>query len=187
MKELDTWTSFNKQLRTYVAKRIDAAHVDDVVADIVLRVVEHQDKFEQANNPFAWLYRVAGNIITDHYRRRGVERNALQRYSESARELDEPESSDSYAELSQCLSPMIRLLPDEYRDALMLTDIKGKTQTAAAKELHLSVSGMKSRVQRARKKLKQKLHRCCEIEVNKNGAIANYKLRRDGDGCGGCG
>ncbi|HEX5056649.1 MAG TPA: RNA polymerase sigma factor SigZ [Gammaproteobacteria bacterium] len=184
MTEPETWTMFNGHLRAYIARRVDAASVDDVLGEIYLRVARHQDKFENADNPLAWLYRVAGNIITDHYRRRAAERTALQQAGADASEADASGENDNYAELAECLIPMIRQLPEAYREALLLTDIQGTAQAAVAAQLGLSVSGMKSRVQRGREQLKKALFRCCEIEVNRRGRIVGY-MQRDCSGfCG---
>jgi RNA polymerase sigma-70 factor (ECF subfamily) len=183
MTEPEAWPLFNQHLRAYIARRVDAAFVDDLLGDIMLRVTEHRDQFDSADNPLAWLYRVAGNVITDHYRRRATERKALQQAGADATEMDTADESDSYAELSQCLTPMIRQLPEDYREALLLTDIKGITQAAAATQLGLSVSGMKSRVQRGREQLKKALYRCCEIEVNKQGRIVDYMRHGCADPC----
>jgi RNA polymerase sigma-70 factor (ECF subfamily) len=176
--------AFNRQLRAYIGRRVDASFVDDILGDILLRVAEHRDQFDSADNPLAWLYRVAANVITDHYRRRAVERKALKEAGAAAMEEDSGGESESYSELAQCLVPMIRQLPEDYRDALLLTDINGVTQTAAAAQLGLSVSGMKSRVQRGREQLKKALYRCCEIEVNKQGRIVDYMQRGCTDPCG---
>jgi RNA polymerase sigma-70 factor (ECF subfamily) len=181
MENLDI-TSFTSQLRAYIARRVDPAYADDLLGELLLRVAEHRDRFDGAENPLAWLYRVAGNLIADHYRRRAVERKALQQESAGAEEAVEPEAGDHYAELAQCLAPMIRQLPQDYRDALLLTDIDGLTQAESAAKLGLSVSGMKSRVQRGRDKLKQALQRCCEIEVDRRGRIVDY-AQRGAPGC----
>jgi RNA polymerase sigma-70 factor, ECF subfamily len=183
--EQAAWAMFNRHLRAYVARRVDAAFVDDILGDILLRVAEHRDQFDGAGNPLAWLYRVAGNLITDHYRRRAVEKKALQQAGAEAAGADTSDESDRYAELSRCLLPMIQQLPEDYRDALLLTDINGVTQAAAAAQLGVSVSGMKSRVQRGRDRLKQALHRCCEIEINNRGRLVDYAQRGCGGPCGG--
>lgn len=188
MTEPEIWQVFNRNLRAYIARRADAASVDDILGDILLRVAEHRDQFDNADNPLAWLYRVAGNVITDHYRRRSVERKALRQAAADAAAEEAAATTDeneAYAELAQCLAPLIRQLPEDYREALLLTDIKGVTQAAAAAELGISVSGMKSRVQRGRDKLKQALHRCCQIEINNRGRLVDYAQRDCAGPCGG--
>jgi RNA polymerase sigma-70 factor (ECF subfamily) len=168
---------FHRQLRAFVARRVDAAFVDDIVGEILLRVAAHRDRFDRTGNPLAWLYKVANNAITDFYRRRATETNALRQLAHEASETDEADESDSYRELAQCLQPMIETLPEDYREALRLTDLQGLTQAEAAAQAGLSVSGMKSRVQRGRDKLKDALHRCCQIELNRRGRIVDYEQR----------
>lgn len=173
----DNWSEFNTRLRAYIGRRVDANLVDDVFGEIVLRVAEHQDSFDKADNSLAWLYRVASNVITDHYRRRGVEQHALRYIRDDASATNLHETDDNYAEMAECLQAMIESLPDDYRQALELTDLNGVTQNRAAEQLGISVSGMKSRVQRGREKLKQILNRCCQFEVNARGEVVDMTQR----------
>ena len=46
-----------------------------------------------------------------------------------------------------------------------------------AERLGLSLSGAKSRVQRAREKLKQQLLECCHFELDRRGHIIDYQPR----------
>jgi RNA polymerase sigma-70 factor (ECF subfamily) len=75
---------------------------------------------------------------------------------------------------------MIGRLPEPYRTAIELTSLRGLTQTDAAKHAGISISGMKSRVQRGREQLRQMLVRCCEIEVEVRGGVSDFHLRFDG-------
>jgi RNA polymerase sigma-70 factor (ECF subfamily) len=72
---------------------------------------------------------------------------------------------------------MIAALPESYREAIRLTDLNGLTQIEAAQRSGISFSGMKSRVQRARRQLKSMLEECCRIEVDRRGGIVDYSVR----------
>ena len=72
------WSEFDKKLRAYVRRRVNASAADDVVSEILLRLVRSQDKMEGAKNPMAWIYRVAANAITDHYRKSSSEMRLLE-------------------------------------------------------------------------------------------------------------
>lgn len=174
------WTTFESRLRTYVRQRVDSASADDVLGDILLRLVQHQRELQVVEKPTTWIYRVAANVITDHYRRRSVEQRALAQLEVELKDAmalsPVPENSVS-AELEHCLIPLIQDLPAPYGDALLLTEIEGVPQNLAAKQLGVSNSGMKSRVQRGRAKLKQALLRCCEFEVNRRGAVLDCQRR----------
>ena len=75
---------------------------------------------------------------------------------------------------------MIQRLREPYRTAIALTSIQGLTQAEAARHAGVSVSGMKSRVQRGREQLRQMLVRCCEIAVDVRGGVSDYHLRFGG-------
>ncbi len=177
----DAMIHVETRLRAYLRRRVEPSAVGDLLGDVLLRMVQHRDDLEAAKNPWGWLYRVAANTVIDHYRRRAAERRALGQV--------DPELSTTAAdaigkeavaadELSDCLVPMIRTLPSRYAEALLLTDIEGLTQATAAERLGLSLSGMKSRVQRGRRLLKQTLLRCCEVELDRRGGVVDYRPRR---------
>ena len=159
-----------------------------MVGAVLLRLVRHQDALKAADNPTAWMLRVAANAVADHHRRRAVEYRAIAEYAAQApddAEAAEPIDRAAKAEFAGCLLPFMHDLPPRYREALMLTDIEGLTQAEAARRLGLSVSGMKSRVQRGRAKLKHALLRCCAFETDKWGTVLDYQPRASGTGCKG--
>lgn len=88
------------------------------------------------------------------------------------------------AELAGCLHPMIERLSQDYRHAITLVEIDGLTQQAAAKQMGISLSSMKSRIQRGRKQLKQMLNDCCVIELDRRRTVVDYEVRDAG--CNSC-
>lgn len=174
------WTDFESRLRAYVHKRVEPAAADDVVGDVMLRLVQHRSDLQAADKPVAWTLRVAANAIADHYRRREVEQRKLAEIAAEATSTagqagEQPEAPS--AELARCLVPLIRGLPAPYDEALLLTEIEGVAQNVAAQRVGLSHSGMKARVQRGRVKLKEALLRCCDVEVDRGGAVLDYQRR----------
>lgn len=169
------WSEFQSRLRSYVAGRVDPAWTDDVTGDILLRLLRNRERLEQARNPLAWAYRVAANTITDHYRRRAVESRALlQAQAEAASPAPAATAKEQQAErrrIEACLMPFILDLSPKQAEALLLTSFQGLSQAEAAHRLGLTVSGMKSRVQRARAELKRRLLACCEFEMDRRGRV----------------
>lgn len=91
-------------------------------------------------------------------------------------------------ELAACMTPMLQRLPPAYREAIRLTELEGLNQAEAARRSGVSVSGMKSRVQRGRRQLRAVLEDCCRIELDRRGGVVTFD-RRDseaGDSCKGC-
>jgi len=175
----DLWQEHKDRLRNYIAKRVRDRHVaDDVLQDVFLKAHASLHTVTSPGSVSAWLLRVAANAIADHYR-------THKPAEELPEDLSAPEQERNYvAELAACLQPMIAGLPDIYRTALTLSEIEGITQREVADRLGISVSGAKSRVQRGREKLRERLSQCCEIETGRNG-IVGYEIRDKSCGCDG--
>ena len=185
----EAWAQVEARLRAYVRRRVDPIWADDVVGDVLLRLVQHRDSVEKARNPVAWILRVAANAVADHHRRRAVEMQALERAKSESADTGTSEASETERaadEIARCLVPFIRALPETYAEALMLTEIEGLTQAEAARRLGLSHSGMKSRVQRGRAKLKQALLRCCAVSLDRRGRVMDYWPRARNGGSETC-
>jgi RNA polymerase sigma-70 factor (ECF subfamily) len=138
----------------------------------------------------AWVYRIAANAIADHYRRparRELPAGHAGDVPEPVHEPGawEPESDELRRELAACLAPLLQRLPPIYREALELTEFAGLNQVEAAAVLGLSVSGMKARVQRARRQLRELLLECCEIQLDRRRRVTDVRSR--GAACGSCG
>lgn len=169
----DHWTDTLDRLRRFVAARVDDRELAaDITQDVIVRSVA-SGALRRVDNPTAWLYRSARNAVIDHYR--------LRRSDEPILDVDRwPDPDDSTApnqatqELSRCLRPLLDQMSTDAREALERVDLAGQTQTEAADELGLSVSGMKSRVQRARRDLRELLERCCIVELDGRGAVADF-------------
>ncbi|MBL4781422.1 MAG: sigma-70 family RNA polymerase sigma factor [Porticoccaceae bacterium] len=174
------WSLSAQALRVYIARRVSAPYVDDLVGEILLRMADGGSGFSAAAKPMAWMYRVASNLISDHYRRQAIE----QRIFSSAESQpggdsgSEEEEASAEKELALCLLPLIKALPELYREALQLVDIEGQTQVLAARQLAISLAAMKSRVRRGRQQLKQHLLACCRVEINRGGLVS-YESKSD--------
>lgn len=183
-----TWQDIEQQLHTYVRRRVEPAWVDDVIGNVVVRLVENSQTLAAASNPAAYVQRVSRNAVIDHYRRRSVEQRALVQ-AQTDVEINAlfEASDDNTAELaiSRCMFPFIAKLPPSYRDALTLTEINQLSQKDAAEQLGLSLSGLKSRVQRGRALLKRAVTQCCSVEIDSRGRVMDYERRPDdkGNGC----
>ena len=174
------WRHHKARLRGYIAKRVgEQDAVDDILQDVFLKAHAGLHGVRSSGSVTAWLYRIAANAIADHYRSRRP-------WDELPEDLAAPEPERDYAgELATCLQPLIETLPEIYRSALVLAELKGLAQKEVAERLGISLSGAKSRVQRGRKLLRARLLDCCDVETGRGG-ITGY-ARRDGSCEGDCG
>ena len=88
--------------------------------------------------------------------------------------------------LATSLAPFIAALASPYREALTLTELEGLTQKEAAAMLGISLSGMKSRVQRGRAQLRRALEACCHIVLDARRRVVACERRAGGDDSSGC-
>ena len=72
---------------------------------------------------------------------------------------------------------MLTRLPDDQAAAVRMIDLDGQAQAAAARAAGITLSGMKSRVQRGRARLHQLLLDCCQISQDARGRIQEYSPR----------
>src|SRR6266568_2402510 len=87
---------------------------------------------------------------------------------------DEP-FDDVVSDLVPYVKKLVDNLPHDYRQALILTEYEGLTQRELAERLGISISGAKSRVQRAREKVKLMLLKCCHFQFDRLGRIIDYE------------
>lgn len=172
------WDEVRTELRAFVAWRVsDREAVEDLVQGVLVRLHATLSSGMGIANLPAWLHRVARNAIIDHYRSRRLQEaldEATALADASPYPGDDDDDRPAFRELVQCLRPFIDRLPTAYRDALVLTDLDGMTQASAAAALGLSLSGMKSRVQRARLQLRALLVDCCPVEVDHRGVVVDF-------------
>jgi RNA polymerase sigma-70 factor, ECF subfamily len=182
------WAEVGASMEQFVRRRIsDAHHADDVVADVMLRIHQHLGTLDDQERLTAWVFRIARNAITDHYRRTGRRREVLT----DELEPDPDQGADAWlddqdstlAELASCIRPLVHALPTDYRRALELTDFDGHSQAEAASIEGISLSGMKSRVQRGRRQFATLVKQCCDVTTDSRGELVDFNLRADGCGC----
>jgi RNA polymerase sigma-70 factor, ECF subfamily len=170
------WEAFHTPLQQFIRRRIsDEATAEDVLQDVFLKIHQHVETLRDVKKLESWIYQITRNAIIDSYR---SSRPATS--LEAAEVLDLPEElpdDDVVSELLPCVRAMVRNLPELDRQALVLTEYQGLTQKELAERLGLSFSGAKSRVQRAREKLKQQLLECCHFELDRWGHIIDYQAR----------
>jgi RNA polymerase sigma-70 factor (ECF subfamily) len=182
------WAEVGTSLERFVRRHVaDPHHAEDVVAEVLLRIHEHLGAVDDHERVTAWVWRITRNAITDHYRRTGRRREALG----ADHDLPGDEGVDDWiddqaavvGDLATCIRPLIEALPPDYRRALELTDLEGRTQAEAARLEQISVSGMKSRVQRGRRLFAALVRSCCEVTTDSRGELVDFQLRPDGCGC----
>ncbi len=185
------WSELEAPLRAFLARRVPPeVDVDDVLQDVFLRIHDRLPEFDDQSRLDAWIFQVTRNALVDTLRRKRraraglgdpVDGSALDDVEATVDEDDRPLAK----EFLRCLAPMIARLDPPYREAIELIDLGDLTHAEGAARLGISVSGMKSRVQRGREKLRELFLRCCAMEFDGRGGLVEYAPRVATD-CRGC-
>jgi RNA polymerase sigma-70 factor, ECF subfamily len=165
-------------LNAYLARRLPTVELaEDLTQETASRALAAAATLREPEHLDAWLYRIADRLIVDHHRRT---RAVLPLSDAMSATLAAPDTADAsttaHTDLAACVRPLLATLPAAQRDALALADLDGLPQQDVAERLGLSLSGAKSRIQRARAALRQRFEDCCVIETNRRG-IVDYTPR----------
>ena len=172
------WTAFSDRLRRFIAKRVrEDADIDDILQDVFAKIHAGLADLKEEAKLEAWIFQVTRRAMVDHYRK-----HRTAGLPEGLEEKSVP--NDISAEVASWLDPMMSLIPEEDRAILKLTDLESLSQKDLASRLGLSVTGAKSRVQRARARLRKAVLDCCHVEMDRRGTPIDYARKRND--CGPC-
>jgi RNA polymerase sigma-70 factor (ECF subfamily) len=166
------WTTHERELRAWLRGRLGNPHdAEDLLQDLFLKALRQERKFCQVENARAWLYEVARNALSDRLR---LKKHQVDLPDDLSAEADEPVPVDT---LAQCLPRALAELPEEDREALTLCGLEGLNQADYARLKGLTLPGAKSRVQRARKRLREHLSTACQVRFDAAGKVCCFVPR----------
>lgn len=166
------WNDFSTPLREFIRRRVRDAHTaEDLLQDVFVRVHGKLDSLTDNDRLTAWLYRIARNVIVDHYRR------AAHQELDGVEVPDDSPQDDARLnrQVGACISRFVAHLPEDYREAVSLAELEDMPQREIARRIGLSLSGTKSRIQRGRRMLKSMLLDCCRFEFDRSGNVVEYE------------
>lgn len=165
-KVAPVFLDYKEHLHRYILSRVrDQGLAEEILSQVMLKIYNSCDKLEGVNNTQAWMVTIARNAIMDHFR---MEAKNVKMEVEEATITADPTATLEKS-LAECVEPMIMRLPEIYREPLLAHELKGISQKSLAAQYGMSDSGMKSRIQRGRKLLKEEFLACCHIEIGANG------------------
>lgn len=169
------WHELGERLRVYVARRVNPGDADDVVQTVMVKLLERRAEID-SDSVRAWLFTVTRNAVAEYYRQHRPSID-LDSFGDVAETDDTDPADRTIGNLSDCLDPMLRTLPDADADLLRRIDLHGEAQTELAGSLGVPLSTLKSRVQRARTKLRSAFDACCAIDLGRNGTPIAFERR----------
>ena len=169
---MQTWHQVEPELHVWPLKRLgDRADADDMLQDLFLKAIRQQDRFCELRNARAWLFELARNALIDRLR---VTREQIELPEDLVTDVTEVAAVDS---LAACLPRVLSELSAEDREALSLCDLQGMSQHDYADLKGISLPGAKSRVQRARKRMRAQLASACQLRFDAADKVSDFVPR----------
>jgi RNA polymerase sigma-70 factor (ECF subfamily) len=171
------FTGDYKRIFRYLVSMVhDTAEAEDLTQETFLRAHRSRDSLRDAGAQTAWLYRIATNVCYDRLRR--YARHASLESDADLDDLDvvEPDvpslqKTIERHEMSACVQRYLNELPDNYRAVILLHDMHELTSPEIAQLLGESLSTVKIRIHRARRKLRMTLEASCAFSRDEQDAL----------------
>ena len=170
---LAAWNACAGELHGYLRHRCARPEdAEELLQEVFIKALRQGAAFAAVDQPRAWFFHVARNALADRLRCRHHE-------IELPPDLAAPSAAElsPVDALSQCLPRVLSELSAADRLAITFCDIDGHSQQALADHLGISLAGAKSRVQRARLRLRQQLESACRVRFDEHGAVCCFTPR----------
>ncbi|HKY09921.1 MAG TPA: sigma-70 family RNA polymerase sigma factor [Candidatus Binatia bacterium] len=142
----------------------DPADAEDLVQETFVRALAAREQFQTGTNMKAWLTKILRNFFVDHYRQKKrwvAADDEFEREVESWQRLPDPqpgpESQILRKELDDQVTRMLRKLPDEFREPMVLVDMGDLSYEEVAAILACPIGTVRSRLSRGRKLMQRHL------------------------------
>lgn len=174
----EIWLKFSHPVKDFIRNQTHNSNAtDDILQEVFMKIHQNLPLLRNEERVAGWVFQIARNTVLNYFRtqKKQVENQEFQ--------LQQTEGESQFKEndlneiVGIWLKEFKKDLDPKYQEALQLVDIEGITQVALARRLGISVSGAKSRVQRGREQLKQKLIDCCPVKTDQYGNILEIQNR----------
>ncbi|MBC3465285.1 sigma-70 family RNA polymerase sigma factor [Pseudomonas sp. RW10S2] len=154
----DTCRGFYAEILHFLRKRMDnASDAADMTQDVFTQWLGYRDR-AKVEQPRAFLFQMARNLLSDHWRRQKVRHAALEtEASDEAAADNDPLDHAQQAQRLEQLREVLAELSPRRREALMLHRFEGLTQAQIAERMDISVSMVEKHIAAALLQCKQRL------------------------------
>lgn len=178
----DIWFDLNDRLRGFFRQRVPSDDVaEDLLQEAFVRIHKSLTSLDDVERLTSWVFQIARNLVVDYYRSNQTPASAVdvEDLLDASSDPTVDDDDNLNGLVSGWLPATIADLPDPYREAVELYELKRLPQQEIAERLGISLSGAKSRIQRGRALLKDTLSKCCVFEQDRRGNVIGYERLGD--------
>lgn len=167
------WSDYKSGLEFYILKKVkDKDIANDLSHEVLMKIYNSCCSDIEIRNVRSWMFQIAHNTTVDYLKNEN-------RFTNEVPEDTETDETNAYKEIEKWVRPLMELLPEKYAVPLQLSDLEDLKQAEVSKKLNLSLTATKSRIQRARKLLKEKIIECSNMETNSRGDLVFIEIKSD--------
>jgi len=167
------WRENHDQLLTFINKRIkNKEESEDILQEVFIKILSKIGTLKDSSKLQAWVYQMTRNAIIDFIRKK-----KFQEMEAEIKDIEDETNENAMNEATGWIGKYVDDLPENYREAVVLYEMKGLSQKEIADQLGISYTNVRSRIQRGRQLLKKNLTDCCSFNVDVYGNIIDYHAR----------
>jgi len=169
---LRAWNAHESELRNFLRHRAGDAHLaDDLLQEVFVKAMQHGKQFCTLSNDRAWLFQVARNALIDHHR-------LGREVTELPEDIPQPEPlREPIHALSACVARVLSELATEDREIIEQCDLEGMKQKDYAIARGLSLAAVKSRLLRARERMRSRISTACQVRFDEQCRVEGHVPR----------
>lgn len=173
---LATWTRHEAELRGWLRAHAPvASEVDDILQDVFIKTMNQGERFADILQPRAWLFEVTRNTLTDRLRA-GHKSVPLPDDLEDM-PAPQPMTDAVDAMASVCLPRVLSELDAQDREIIELCDLSDMDHASYARLKGLTLTAAKSRIQRARQRMRERMVSVCQVSFDSAGHVDDFVPR----------
>ncbi len=165
------YSDYYPNIVRYLKRLVGELEAEDTAQEAFVKISRSLDSFRGDSSISTWIYRIATNTAMDHLRKpssrsvRPTEDSDLA-WDDDCGPIDTSPLHDTLLirkGMNECIRGIVDSLPDDYRTVLILSEFEGLTNAAIAEVLGISLDATKTRLHRARAKLRKALETNCNF------------------------
>jgi RNA polymerase sigma-70 factor, ECF subfamily len=174
----EIWLKFSHPVKDFIRNQTHNADVtDDILQEVFIKIHQNLHLLRDEERVAGWVFQIARNTVLNYFRSQKKQLEHQEFHLQKAQSESDFKENNLNEMVGIWLEEFKKDLDPKYQEALQLVDIEGITQVELANRLGISVSGAKSRVQRGREQLKQKLIDCCPVKTDQYGNILEIQSK----------
>jgi RNA polymerase sigma-70 factor (ECF subfamily) len=169
------FSEFQKPVYNFVLRMVkDYSLAEELTQDVFVKTYNSLSEFRGDSKVSTWIFRIATNACLDHFRSKPHKKDEKtdllspedllkSTLPDGGQKLPTAEEEIINAEMSSCVRGYIDDLPEEYRTVILLHDLQGFTNPEIAKITGTTLENVKTRLHRARRKMKEVFSSKCSF------------------------